>query len=93
MPVVVVRRGNIGPSAAGERAEDARVRDELGKLLSGARGEEVEESDKGEAGTWSLVLAGAVSCVPPVRARRVRGAMELVPDVRAINSIKNERSG
>ena len=41
VPVVVVRRGDICPAAAGERAEDARVRDKLGELLSRARGEEV----------------------------------------------------
>lgn len=48
VPVVVVRRSDVGPAAAGESAEDTEKGDNLGKRATGLGREQVPETDEGE---------------------------------------------
>lgn len=49
MPVVIVGRGDIGPSSAGQRAEDAPEGNEARQLGPGPPRQQVPEADEGEA--------------------------------------------
>ena len=57
VPVVVVARGDVAPAAAGEGAEEAEGRDELGEGAAAFAGEDVPEADEGESGTWGAKVS------------------------------------
>jgi hypothetical protein len=51
MPIVIIGRCHIGPTAASQGAEDAYTCNELGQGRVWTRSEHVPQKDKGEAGT------------------------------------------
>lgn len=50
VPVVVVGRGDVGPSTAGQRSQQTHGGHEAGQLGPGLPRQEVEETDEGESG-------------------------------------------
>lgn len=52
VPVVVVGRGNIGPSSTGEGPKDTHSKDELGKGRVWSCGQEVPQGNKKETRTY-----------------------------------------
>lgn len=50
VPVVIVGRGDVSPSAAGQRPQQAHEGHEAGELGPGLPRQEVEETDEGESG-------------------------------------------
>ena len=51
VPVMVIGRGDICPSSAGECSKDTNASDELGEGRVWATGQDVPKADKSESGT------------------------------------------
>lgn len=51
VPVVVIGRGNVCPSSAGQCSEDANTGDELGEGRVGTASQDVPEADESESRT------------------------------------------
>lgn len=82
VPVVVVGRSYICPSTTCHGTEQANASNEFWERRVRLAGEDVPQSYEGESGTYFLL-----SWVPASPLSRD------VPDVRAMNSIKTDRSG
>ena len=52
VPVVVVSRRDVGPSSAGQGAEDANTSDEFGQRRVGSAGQNVPKGDQRESRTY-----------------------------------------
>lgn len=86
MPIVVVCRRDIGPTAAGKCAQDTHRCNEARKLRAGLASQQIEEPDKCETRScFQLANAFAYS--------RVALSLSSVPDVIAMKIIKKDRSG
>ena len=59
MPAVVIRRSDIGPSAACQRPEDPYAGYEFGEDRVPPLCHNVPEKDEGEAGTWAHTLVAS----------------------------------
>lgn len=82
VPIVVVGRGDIGPATACQCAEYANTSDEFRQRRIWFSGEDVPQADQCNARTCRLLSYNPEN--PPSR---------VVPDVRAMKSMKTDRSG
>lgn len=57
VPVVIVSRGHVRPTAAGQRPKDAPEGDELGQVVAGLRSKEVPQADEGESRTCQTLAS------------------------------------
>ena len=81
MPVMVVRRGDVCPAAAGYGSEESRVGNVLRQGRIRLRGHDIEKVDKRKA--WAYSVSGVAELEPHV----------ILPDVMAMKTWKTERSG
>lgn len=89
VPLVVLARGDVGPSAAGQGPEEAHDSDELGEGAIRLSREEIPEPDESEAGSWTAKCQRATDLQ---KAARARGYCFL-PDVIAMSTWNTDRSG
>lgn len=70
MPIVIICRSNICPSAASQGSEEAHEGDEGGELVAGSAREEIPETNEGESRTcvqpsvrreWRMILGSRTS--------------------------------
>jgi hypothetical protein len=61
VPVMVVGRGDICPSATRQRAEDANTSNKFGKRGVRFAGQDIPQADQCDAGAWTVFSCASVS--------------------------------